>query len=175
VKLLVRLREWQLDGYGHQPSSGALASILQTGLDKRMADIVSPKERSALMARVRHKNTRPEMIVRRLLHSLGYRFRLHGELPGKPDIVFARRRKVLFVHGCFWHRHDDPTCRGARFPKSNQEYWAPKFLRNLERDKENRQQLEEAGWQAFVVWECRLRDPTLADELQEFLGPARLD
>lgn len=122
------------------------------------------------MSRVRAKDTRPEMLVRRLVHSVGYRYRLHGaKLPGKPDLVFASRRKVIFVHGCFWHRHDH--CALARMPKSNQDFWMAKLEGNKKRDAITYRRLREMGWDVLVVWECELRD---LDEVQRrithFLG-----
>src|SRR6476620_12401795 len=124
-----------------------------------MADKLTPERRSWNMSRIRGKNTKPEMLVRRLLHSKGYRYRLHGtasggKLPGTPDLVFAGRRKVIFVNGCFWHFHD---CRvGSRLPKSNTEFWAVKRLRNQERDAKQRLQLVELGWGYLDVWECEV-------------------
>lgn len=110
---------------------------------------------------MRSKDTRPEMLVRRLAHRLGYRFRLHRrDLPGSPDLVFPARRAVIFVHGCFWHQHD--CLRGARRPSSNAAYWHPKLARNVERDRDARQQLENKGWRVLVLWECEMRH---ADEL----------
>lgn len=122
------------------------------------------------MAKVRSKNTKPEIEVRSLLHSLGYRFRLHRkELPGKPDIVFKRRRKAIFVHGCFWHGHG---CRIGKLPKSNVGFWRGKIERNRERDTEKRSELEELGWSVEEVWQCELKDnQTLIERLQKFLGP----
>lgn len=122
-----------------------------------MTDTVSAVERSRLMSRVKGKNTRPEMLIRRLVHGAGYRYRLHGaKLPGKPDLVFASRRKVIFVHGCFWHRHDH--CALARMPKSNREFWVAKLEGNKERDAANHRKLREMGWDVLVIWECELRD-----------------
>lgn len=119
-------------------------------------DTLSKEERSALMSRIRSKDTKPELVVRRALHALGYRFRLHAkELPGKPDIVFRARRKAIFVHGCFWHRH--PGCRIASEPKSRQDYWEAKFARNVERDRYNLSALKTDGWRVLVVWECQTR------------------
>ena len=117
----------------------------------------------------------PEMVVRKLLHSLGYRFRLHVKtLPGKPDIVFTRRKKAIFVHGCFWHQHEDKNCKISRLPKSRQEYWIPKLQRNTERDKKHILLLENEGWQILVLWECELRQTEdLAHRLNHFLGPTR--
>lgn len=106
------------------------------------------------------KDTRPEMKVRRMVHAMGFRYRLHAkDLPGKPDLVFRSRRKVIFVHGCFWHQHPDPACKIARMPKSRPEFWRPKLERNRERDEESVKTLENSGWQVLVVWECSLRDP----------------
>lgn len=128
------------------------------------------EQRSRTMRAVRSTNTAPEMVVRRLLHARGYRYRLYsGDLPGKPDIVFRARRKVIFVHGCFWHGH---TCkRGARMPKTNQDYWRRKIGRNIERDKTHLEQLEAQGWSVFVVWECETKDLTkLREALVQFLS-----
>ena len=110
------------------------------------------------MSGIRSKGMKPEMAVRRLLHSMGYRYRLHRkDLPGQPDLVFPARRKVILVHGCFWHQHADPECRIVRQPKSNREYWLPKLERNVARDAENRARLEELGWEVLVIWECEVR------------------
>ena len=138
-----------------------------------MADTLSPAERSARMARVRGRDTGPELRVRRLLHRLGYRYRLHGPgLPGKPDLVFARRRAVVFVDGCFWHRHADPACPFSRLPKSRHGFWLPKLEANRERDAANERRLEAAGWRVLHIWECDLRDMDLvAERLISFLGP----
>lgn len=123
-----------------------------------------------MMRAVKGKDTKPEMTVRRLAHALGYRFRLHRkDLPGKPDLVFPGRRKVIFVHGCFWHGHD--CARGSRQPKQNAEYWRAKIRRNVERDAASLQALEAKGWQALVIWECEMKDrEALADRLKAFLG-----
>ncbi|WP_262532982.1 very short patch repair endonuclease [Agrobacterium tumefaciens] len=122
------------------------------------------------MSRVKSKDTTPEMAVRRLLHSMGYRYRLHGgKLPGKPDLVFAGRKKVVFIHGCFWHGHN--CKRGARVPSTRQEYWLAKVSRNQERDSRNVSSLEQAGWDVLTVWECELKDRVaLAGKLTQFLG-----
>lgn len=134
-----------------------------------MIDTLSPSDRSARMALIRHTHTKPELLVRRLLHRLGYRYRLHRrDLPGTPDLVFPSRRTVLFVHGCFWHRHVD--CALARLPKSRLEFWAPKLQANKERDARKIEALKAAGWRVGVVWECQLRDrDTLARRLRAFL------
>nr|WP_295559204.1 very short patch repair endonuclease [uncultured Hyphomicrobium sp.] len=109
------------------------------------------------MARIRKVDTKPEMIVRQLVHAMGYRFRLHRrDLPGAPDLVFPSRRKVIFVHGCFWHRHDCPD--GRKIPRSKPEYWIPKLERNKQRDKTSVAQLEKLGWQTLTLWECQLKD-----------------
>ncbi|RKQ64148.1 very short patch repair endonuclease [Oceanibaculum indicum] len=133
-----------------------------------MADRVSSNVRRRIMASVGTKNTGPELTVRRLLHRLGYRFRLHRkDLPGKPDIVFPGRRKAVFVHGCFWHGHD---CRWGKLPQSKLDYWGPKIAANMERDVRNRQDLTAIGWRSFAVWQCQLCDlDTLAQELVSFL------
>lgn len=135
-----------------------------------MVDSISASERSRIMSLVKGKNTRPEMVVRRLVHGLGFRYRLHdAKLPGKPDLVFSRKRKVIFVHGCFWHRHQN--CSLARIPKSNQEFWTAKLNGNKLRDETNLRKLHEAGWEALVIWECELRNMNaLTDRLQSFLG-----
>ena len=121
------------------------------------------------MRAVKGQDTEPEMVVRRLAHSLRYRYKLHDKrLPGKPDLVFPARRKVIFVHGCFWHQHDCP--RGARLPKSHQDYWVSKLSRNQQRDAEHNSSLEAMGWQVLVIWECETRDrQTLATTLTLFL------
>ena len=134
------------------------------------SDVFTPEDRARVMRAVKGKDTKPEMIVRRLAHALGYRFRLHRkDLPGKPDLVFPGRRKVIFVHGCFWHGHE--CARGSRQPKQNAEYWRNKIARNVERDADNLQALERLGWQTQVIWECEMKDrATLADRLKAFLG-----
>ena len=118
-------------------------------------------------------NTKPELVVRSLLHRAGYRFRIHGRsLPGTPDLVFTARRKVVLVHGCFWHAH--PGCRYATVPKTRADYWIPKLERNRERDTEHAKHLHELGWADLVVWECEMKDPTkLFERLSDFLGPVR--
>ena len=129
------------------------------------------------MARIRARDTKPEMLVRRLLHSLGYRFRVQNHrMPGRPDIVFGRRRKIIFVHGCFWHQHDTETCRSNRKPKSNLDYWSQKLDRNVTRDRLNQEALREAGWQVLTIWACEMQDrATLENRLADFLGPRRID
>jgi DNA mismatch endonuclease (patch repair protein) len=129
----------------------------------------SPEVRRRTMQAVKSKNTAPELLVRSLAHRMGYRFRLHRkDLPGKPDLVFPGRRRVIFVHGCFWHGHD--CARGARAPKSNQAYWTKKIARNRERDRTACAALMRAGWKVVVFWECELRDQTrLRERLNRFL------
>jgi len=138
-------------------------------------DKLTPEQRSANMSQIRSRDSKPEMLVRRLLHSLGYRYALHEKgLPGRPDLVFRRRRKIVFVHGCFWHQHASPTCREGRPPKSNDSYWGLKLKRNVERDSATRYALEDAGWNVLTIWECETRDPEkLKDRLTAFLGPTR--
>lgn len=124
-----------------------------------MTDTLTPSARSARMARIKNKHTKPEMKVRKLVHSLGFRYRLHGKnIPGKPDMVFSGSRKVVFIHGCFWHRHADSDCSLARLPKSRLDFWKSKLERNAERDGENIELLRRAGWDSLVIWECELRD-----------------
>jgi DNA mismatch endonuclease Vsr len=120
-------------------------------------DTLTREERSARMARIRGKDTKPEMVVRRTLHRLGYRYRLHRrDLPGRPDIIFPARKVVLFVHGCFWHAH--ANCKVANLPKSRREYWIAKFARNKDRDERNANLLAQAGWRVMTVWECETKD-----------------
>lgn len=137
-----------------------------------MVDTLTPRERSERMSRVKGKDTGPELKVRRLVHGMGYRYRLHGsKLPGKPDLVFRSRRAVIFVHGCFWHGHPDPTCKLARQPKSRLDFWAPKLAANRTRDARNRDALLSAGWRVLELWECQLMKPEkLAEVIREFLG-----
>lgn len=118
------------------------------------------------MARIKGKNTRPEMIVRRALHAAGLRFRLQArELPGRPDIVFRSRRVAIFVHGCFWHRHDDPACRLTRTPKTRVAFWERKFADNVARDRRDHEALLNAGWDVAVVWECQLKEESALSAL----------
>lgn len=137
-----------------------------------MSDTLSPKQRSERMSLVKGRDTRPELVVRSLVHKLGYRFRLHAnDLPGRPDLVFRSKRKVIFVHGCFWHRHPEPTCRLARIPKSRQDFWVPKLEANHLRDCRTVSTLEAAGWAVLVVWECELRHKEhLENRLRQFLS-----
>lgn len=131
-------------------------------------DTLTQDQRSERMSRVRSKDTKPEMHVRRLAHSLGYRYRLHRrDLPGTPDLVFPSRRKVIFVHGCFWHRH--AGCPNTRWPKSKLDFWKPKLEANKKRDIKHKRQLTRLGWRYLVVWECEVRDDSLDKRIVEFL------
>ena len=122
-----------------------------------MTDIVNKRRRSEIMAGIRGRNTAPEHAVRRIAHRMGLRFRLHRKnLPGRPDLVFPKRRLAVFVHGCFWHRHEG--CRYAYTPKSRVAFWTEKFAQNVDRDKRNEQVLRDLGWRVLVVWECETRD-----------------
>lgn len=121
-----------------------------------MTDIVNAAKRSEIMSRIKGRNTTPELVVRRIAHRLGFRFRLHRrDLPGSPDMVFPRYRTVVFVHGCFWHRHD--SCRYAYHPKSRVQFWAKKFEENVARDARNQIALHDLGWRVLVVWECETK------------------
>ena len=137
-----------------------------------MTDILKPKDRSALMSRIRGVDTKPELVVRRALHALGYRFRKHvGTLPGRPDVVFSRRRAAVFVHGCFWHRHG---CDKTYNPKSREQFWQAKFADNVERDRRDQQRLANDGWRVFAAWECEIETAALfMERLVTFLGPPR--
>lgn len=132
-------------------------------------DTLNPNERSERMALIRNKDTKPELLVRRLVHGMGYRYRLHGRaLPGHPDLVFGKRRKVIFVHGCFWHRHR--RCRLARLPKSRLGFWKPKLEANRRRDVRNQNALRRMEWDVLVIWECELADlQEVARRVEEFL------
>lgn len=134
-----------------------------------MADTRTPEQRRRIMQSVKGKDTKPEWVVRRLLHRMGYRYRLHAHnLPGKPDIVFPARRKVIFVHGCFWHAHG---CKIGRPPKSRSDYWVPKLEANSARDAAKQSQLEALGWSVLVVWQCETKDLLgLETKLRAFLG-----
>jgi DNA mismatch endonuclease (patch repair protein) len=139
-----------------------------------MADRLTPVERSVHMGRIRRSNTKPELVVRRLLHRLGYRFRLQWKAaPGRPDVAFPRRRKVLFVHGCFWHQHEG--CRLAHVPATRREFWEAKFERNRTRDARDLKRCEEQGWDPLVIWECEVRElAALEVRLRDFLGPSKI-
>lgn len=111
------------------------------------------------MRRIRSKDTTPELLVRRLVHKLGYRFRLHRkDLPGKPDLTFPSKKKVIFVHGCFWHSHESPDCKIAHTPCSNKSYWIPKLEKTVARDKKNQTLLQKKGWKFLIIWECETKN-----------------
>jgi DNA mismatch endonuclease (patch repair protein) len=137
---------------------------------ERTRDRTRPLSRSEVMSRIRSRDTKPEMAVRSAAHRLGFRFRLHRrDLPGTPDLTFAGRRKVVFVHGCFWHQHH--ACTAGRFPKTNQAFWKEKLARTAERDASAVANLNGAGWGVLIVWECETRDADhLAARLRSFLG-----
>jgi DNA mismatch endonuclease (patch repair protein) len=132
-----------------------------------MVDHLTPQKRSETMSKIRGKDTTPEMEVRRLVHSMGYRYRLHRtDLPGKPDLTFPSLKKIIFVHGCFWHMH---KCK--RLPKSNTRYWKTKLEENARRDRRVRYQLKKLGWDVLVVWECLTKNPQkLQKRLEKFLS-----
>jgi DNA mismatch endonuclease, patch repair protein len=134
-----------------------------------VADKFTPEERSRIMARVKGRDTKPEKIVRSLLHAMGYRFRLHRkDLPGKPDIVLPKHKKVIFVHGCFWHGH--PSCRRAARPTSNVNFWNTKIDGNISRDSAAQAALTSQGWQYLILWQCEISNLTaLSNKLAEFL------
>jgi DNA mismatch endonuclease (patch repair protein) len=136
-----------------------------------MADTLSTEERSRLMSRIRGKDTKPELVVRRLLHSMGYRFRLHRrDLPGNPDIVLPSRRICIFVHGCFWHLH--PNCKDARIPKTKSAWWRKKLKGNAARDKRHNAALRRLGWRVLTIWECQSENPEkLTRRLGRLLSP----
>jgi len=136
-----------------------------------MSDTLNAKERSVRMALVRGADTKPEMLVRHLIHSMGFRYRLHVKnLPGKPDLVFPRLRKVIFVQGCFWHRHRKISCHLARLPKSRLEFWETKLEGNRLRDLRNKKLLRSEGWKVFEVWECEMQNvEALRSKLRYFL------
>lgn len=137
----------------------------------REMDTLTLAQRSERMRRMRATNTKPEMAVRRALFAAGFRYRLHvAGLPGRPDIAFPARRKVIFVHGCFWHRHSDAGCKLARLPKSRLEFWLPKLERNKRRDAEIVTALETRGWRSITIWECELRSlPVVMERIEGFL------
>ncbi len=138
-----------------------------------MTDIFTPERRSAIMANIHSADTVPEMELRRLLHALGYRFRLHrSDLPGKPEVVLPKHRAAILMHGCFWHGH---TCKDGRRPGSNTDYWNKKLDRNSRRDKMNVSAMRRLGWRCMVVWECQLKNKErLMDRVTRFLeGPTK--
>lgn len=134
-----------------------------------MADVLTPEQRRRNMAAIKGKNTKPEMVVRRLVHGLGYRYRLHRkDLPGKPDLVFPSRHKIIEVYGCYWHMH---ACRyGQVVPKTNAEFWQTKRLSNVTRDTRNSEELAKQGWRVLVIWECEVKDANkLQERIRQFL------
>ncbi len=127
-------------------------------------DSLSKEQRSWNMSRIRNRDTKPELIVRSLLHKKGYRFRVHRkDLPGRPDIVLSRLKKIIFVHGCFWHRHDG--CRYAYTPKSRVDFWQDKFKQNIKRDKKVQDALVQLGWQVYTIWECEIKNLDLLEKI----------
>lgn len=129
-----------------------------------MADIFTPEKRHDIMAAVKGKDTKPEMLVRRFLHAAGYRYRLHDrKLPGCPDLVFPSLHTVIFIHGCFWHGHEN--CKYFRLPKSNEDFWRNKISRNIERDAKARAELEKQYWNVIVIWECDLKNKSRREEI----------
>ena len=135
-----------------------------------MTDLMSAEKRSYVMSRIRSKNTGLELAVRRMVFAMGYRYRLYAKgLPGRPDIAFLGRKKVIFIHGCFWHQHQ--KCPMGTPPSSNLAYWGPKLSRNVERDRENLASLKRNGWKALVIWECQMQKPTkVKARICRFLG-----
>lgn len=134
-----------------------------------MADNLSKETRSYNMSRIRSKNTRPEMLVRKFLHSEGYRYRLHvKDLPGKPDIILPKYKAVIFIHGCFWHSHQN--CKYSVTPKSNLAYWIPKLERNITKDAENETKLLQMGWNIIKIWECALKPKHIVETLQKLVS-----
>ncbi|MBC2604240.1 very short patch repair endonuclease [Puniceicoccus vermicola] len=140
-----------------------------------MADIVSEAQRSYNMSRIRSKNTKPELLVRSILHRLGYRFTVDGpknkKLPGKPDIVLPKFKTVIFVHGCFWHGH--AGCKNFRYPKTRTDWWKAKIDGNVQRDQRQQAELADMGWKVVVLWECELRNAAKLSELEQDL-PLRI-
>jgi len=138
-----------------------------------MVDHLSKEKRSKIMSSIRSKDTKPEMVVRSILHRMGYRFRLYRkDLPGKPDIVLPKYKTVIFVNGCFWHRHRG--CKYCKTPKSNQIYWESKFQKNVDRDKKNRRLLKKQGWKCIIIWECKTNNPQAIKKLFKELSKNNL-
>lgn len=138
-----------------------------------MADRMSRSKRSALMARIRRSDTGPELSVRRLLHHLGYRFRIQlAEVPGRPDVAFPKKKRAIFIHGCFWHAHQG--CPIHKIPKTRTDFWQEKFKRNRERDQRLLKEADAQGWECLVLWECELGDlKVVGERLKRFLGEPR--
>lgn len=129
-----------------------------------MTDKLTKSQRSLNMSQIKGKNTKPEMQVRSVLHSLGYRYRLHKkDLPGKPDIVLTKYKTIIFVNGCFWHGHSG--CKRSNIPKSNVEYWSKKIAGNISRFQDSANKLQNLGWKVFVIWECETKDPILLEQI----------
>ena len=141
-----------------------------------MADVLTNEQRRYCMSRIRGKDTKPEIIVRKMVHSMGYRFRLHQrKLPGTPDMVLPRHHKVIFVHGCFWHAH--ANCRLARQPGSNKDYWSAKLSENVDRDLRKAEELRRSGWRVVIIWQCETSDPVMLEDrlCREFSSQAAAD
>lgn len=133
-----------------------------------MADVHEPKTRSYNMSQIKATDTKPEMIVRKYLHSQGFRYRLHvKDLPGKPDLVLPKYKTVIFVHGCFWHAHEG--CEYFKMPKSRIDYWKPKLLGNRERDQQHYRKLNEIGWEVIIIWECELKSEEIGNTLHDVI------
>ena len=133
-------------------------------------DKISKEQRSENMSRIRHKNTKPEILVRKFLHNKGFRYRLHDKsLPGKPDLVLPKYKTCLFVNGCFWHKPLDERCGNCRLPKTNKNFWKKKFSENIERDEKNLKKLESMGWKTVSVWECDLVEESSLINLEKEL------
>ncbi len=141
---------------------------MKPALPKRF-DSLSPEERSERMSRVRGKDTKPELVVRKLVWAMGYRYRLHSrKLPGRPDLVFSGRKKLIFVHGCFWHQHEN--CRQYRMPRTRLDFWLPKLESNKRRDARVREELDALGWNILILWECELKNmEELATRISHFM------
>jgi DNA mismatch endonuclease, patch repair protein len=136
-----------------------------------MADTVTPAVRSRMMAAIKGKNTKPEIIVRKALHAAGFRFRLHDrKLPGRPDVVLAKYKSAVFVHGCFWHGHQ---CKAFRWPKSRKDFWREKILRNKARDAVAKRELRQLGWQSILIWECQIKKGLVEKKVLERLRSQR--
>jgi len=133
-----------------------------------MADVFSKEKRSEIMSVIKSTNTKPELFVRKLIHSMGYRFRLHdSKLPGKPDLVFKKYKKVIFIHGCFWHGHR--KCKRSYLPNSNKEFWKNKITKNKKRDIRNYKLLSKLGWEYLIIWQCDIRKEDLKKIINNFL------
>lgn len=146
-----------------------LTSAQMKVLPPIFSDVPEPRRR--VMAAIRGRDTGPEIAVRRMLHAMGYRYRVHRrDLPGRPDVTFPSRRKIVFVHGCFWHQHSG--CRAAKVPRTRTQYWGPKLAKNMDRDRRNLEALANSGWAVTIVWECELAHPEgVVARLANFLGP----